>query len=88
MAVNGAIYPLGVSAEDTPIRLTGMITKGIRIQASLTASRNTITKLLEFVAQHNITPTVQTFPMTVAGAEEAIEKLKTGKMRYRGVLVR
>jgi D-arabinose 1-dehydrogenase-like Zn-dependent alcohol dehydrogenase len=88
MAVNGAIYPLGVSAENTPVGLTAMIPKGIRIQASLTASRNTINKLLEFVAQHNITPTVQTFPCTKAGLEEAIEKLKTGKMRYRGVLVR
>jgi D-arabinose 1-dehydrogenase-like Zn-dependent alcohol dehydrogenase len=88
MSVNGAIYPLGVSGENTPVRLTGMITKGIRIQASLTASRSTINKLLDFVAQHNIVPTVETFPMTVEGAEEAIEKLKTGKMRYRGVLVR
>ncbi|KAH8690054.1 chaperonin 10-like protein [Talaromyces proteolyticus] len=88
MAVNGTIYPLGVSREHTPIMLTAMITKGIRIQASLTASRQTINKLLDFVARHNITPTVQAFPMTVAGAEQAIEALKSGKMRYRGVLVR
>jgi len=43
--------------------------------------------MLKFAATHNIKPQIETFPMTQAGVTEAMQKLRDGKMRYRGVLV-
>ena len=42
--------------------------------------------MLEFAARHNIRPMIQQFPMSVEGIEEAVGKLKEGKLRYRAVL--
>ena len=41
--------------------------------------------MLEFAARHNIEPVVELFPLTQVN--EAIEKLRHGKPRYRLVLV-
>lgn len=62
--------------------------KGIRIQGSLVASRKGIRALLEFAAHKKITPVVMTFPLTIDGVETAMQTLRDGKMRYRGVLVK
>ncbi|RFU79628.1 polyketide synthase, enoylreductase [Trichoderma arundinaceum] len=88
LAVHGTIYPLTVSAEHTPIDLGELTGLGASIKGSLTASRRTISELIRFASRHGIKPTVQTFPMTEDGINEAIDTLKNGKMRYRGVLVR
>ncbi|OPB46031.1 alcohol dehydrogenase [Trichoderma guizhouense] len=88
LAVHGTIYPLTVSAENTPIDLGELTGLGASIKGSLTASRRTICELLRFASRHGIKPTVMTFPMTEDGVKEAIDTLKNGKMRYRGVLVR
>ena len=43
--------------------------------------------MLQFCASHGIKPTIETFVLSEKGLEEAIAKLKTNTMRYRGVLV-
>ncbi|KAL7935995.1 GroES-like protein [Trichoderma chlorosporum] len=88
LAVNGTVYPLTVSDGDTPVDLGGLIGLGASVKGSLTASRRTICDLLRFASRHDIKPTVMTFPMTEDGVQEAIDTLRDGKMRYRGVLVR
>ncbi|KAL6792576.1 GroES-like protein [Trichoderma sp. SZMC 28013] len=88
LAVHGTIYPLTVSAENTPIDLGELTGLGASIRGSLTASRRTICELLQFASRHGIKPTVMTFPLTEDGVKEAIDTLRNGKMRYRGVLVR
>ncbi|ODM24002.1 hypothetical protein SI65_01592 [Aspergillus cristatus] len=82
------IYPLTATFELSKIPTLELRFKGIRIQGSLVASRNSIRTLLDFATKKNIAPTVRTFPLTVAGIEEAMKILREGKMRYRGVLVR
>jgi len=82
------VYPLTATYEYSKIPTLELCFKGIRIQGSLVASRNSIRTLLEFAAARNIVPAIMTFPLTVAGIEEAMETLRQGKMRYRGVLVR
>ena len=42
--------------------------------------------MLAFAAEHDIKPVVEVFPMTKDGAEKAIERLNSGKLRYRAVL--
>lgn len=43
--------------------------------------------MLQFAARTGVRPVIEKFEFTQKGFEEAIEKMKTGKMRYRGVLV-
>jgi alcohol/geraniol dehydrogenase (NADP+) len=51
-----------------------MLTKGFAAMATM----------LDFAARHKILPTVETF--NFSQVNEAIEKLKQGKIRYRAVL--
>lgn len=88
MEIHGSIYPLTVDLSPTPVPLLALNTKGVRIQGSLVASRRSLRSLVEFAAQKNIIPTTMTFPLTVDGVEDAMETLRNGKMRYRGVLAR
>ncbi|KAE8379557.1 chaperonin 10-like protein [Aspergillus bertholletiae] len=88
MDTNGSIYPLTVAFEPAPVPMLDVLFKGVRIQGSLVASRKGIRTLLEFVARHKIVPTIMTFPLTAEGIEEAMQTLRDGKMRYRGVLVK
>jgi D-arabinose 1-dehydrogenase-like Zn-dependent alcohol dehydrogenase len=43
--------------------------------------------MLEFAAHHNIKPQIEQFDLNESGIAEALAKLQSGKMRYRGVLV-
>lgn len=88
MAADGTIYPLTVSSEATPVKLFDLVMKGVRIQGSVVAPRPSIRRMLDFTALHDIKPIVMEWPMNEKGIEEAMETLRTGKMRYRGVLVR
>ena len=64
-----------------------LILKGLRIQGSVVASRYVHQRMLDFAARHNIQPVMEKFPMTEKGIEEAMEKLSSGSMKYRGVLI-
>ncbi|CAI7665898.1 unnamed protein product [Penicillium bialowiezense] len=88
MEIHGSIYPLTVDLNTTPVPLLALNIKGVRIQGSLVASRHSLRSLVEFAAKKKITPTTMTFPLTASGVEDAMETLRNGKMRYRGVLVR
>ena len=87
MSPGGTIYPLTVDFGKTPIRMLKIVTSGISIQGSAIASRREIRRMLKFCVQHDIKPTIMTWPMNKKGVEDALKTLKNGKMRYRGVLV-
>jgi D-arabinose 1-dehydrogenase-like Zn-dependent alcohol dehydrogenase len=42
--------------------------------------------MLKFASENGVRPIVEEFPMTEDGVAQAIEKLVSGKIRYRGVL--
>lgn len=88
MDTNGSIYPLTVAFEPSPIPLLELVWKGVNVKGSLVASRHSIRSLLEFAARKDVKPTIVTFPFTAAGIEEAMQRLREGKVRYRAVLVR
>lgn len=54
---------------------------------SLVASRARHDDMLAFSAAHGIKPVVEKFELSESGLAEALERLKSNKMRYRGVLV-
>ena len=44
--------------------------------------------MLEFAARNKVVPIIEVFPMTEAGANEAVQQLQAGSVRYRAVLER
>lgn len=88
MDVHGCIYPLTVDFAPSPVPMLFMNLKGIRVQGSLVASRHSLRSLVQFAAAKKIAPTKMEFALNREGVEQAMETLRTGKMRYRGVLVR
>ena len=86
MAPGGTIYPLTVSSAATPIHLHALVMEGIRIQGSSVAARPSIRRMLNFAARHGVRPIVMEWQMNEEGIEDAMDVLRTGKMRYRGLL--
>ncbi|KAH8898553.1 alcohol dehydrogenase [Thozetella sp. PMI_491] len=86
MAPDGVIFPLTVSSELTPICLHDLVKNGLRIQGALLAARPDVRRMLSFAVQHGIKPIIMEWPMSVEGIEQAMESLRTGKVRYRAVL--
>jgi D-arabinose 1-dehydrogenase-like Zn-dependent alcohol dehydrogenase len=86
MAPRGIIIPLSVSKEDFSMPYSPLLSKGLRIQGSLVASRNTHRQMIAFAARHNIKPMLTKFPLSLDGLKQAFTALEGGKMRYRGVL--
>lgn len=65
-----------------------MFFDGYNIHSNLVSSRHTQDDMLAFAAKHGIKPVVEIFKFNEAGFKEAVGRLKEGKLRYRGVLVR
>ncbi|KAK5999253.1 Alcohol dehydrogenase [Cladobotryum mycophilum] len=87
MATRSRIYPLTASRDNLIIPYSPLLSKGIAVQGSLVASRAIHRKMIEFAALHDIKPVVEKFPMTEEGIKDAIERLESGKIHYRAVLV-
>jgi D-arabinose 1-dehydrogenase-like Zn-dependent alcohol dehydrogenase len=64
-----------------------MFFDGYNIHSNLVGSRGVHNDALEFAARHNIKPAIEKFELSEEGLEKAIEKLKTGSIRYRAVLI-
>ncbi|KAJ5322029.1 uncharacterized protein N7506_011159 [Penicillium brevicompactum] len=88
MAPGGVIYALTVDMDEMKFPYLPLVMKGLRIQGSLPAARGSQREMLQFAARHRIRPIVMTFPLSQNGIEKAMETLKEGRMRYRGVLIR
>lgn len=86
-ATAGKIYALTVSFDAPGVPMLPLLVRGISIQGSAGAPRAQIQNMLEFAVLHGIKPTVMTWPLNTKGVEEAMQTLREGKMRYRGVLV-
>jgi D-arabinose 1-dehydrogenase-like Zn-dependent alcohol dehydrogenase len=87
LAPRAKVYPLSVSSGNFVIPYMPLISKGIRVQGSLVATRAVHREMLAFAATHNVRPVVQTFPMTDKGVKDALDRLEQGKIHYRAVLV-
>lgn len=87
LAPRAVVYPLSVDPGDFKMPYMPIIKKELTIQGSLVAPRHVHCDMLEFAARHHIRPIIEQFPLSVEGITEALEKLQSGKMRYRGVLV-
>lgn len=64
-----------------------MLFHGYTVRMSLVATRKVHDDMLEFAARHSIKPIVETFELSERGVKAALDKIKAGTIRYRGVLV-
>ena len=81
------MFPLTISTEAIKVSPLELISGSLRIIGSGLATIASVRSMLEFAAKHNIKPQIEKFPMTRDGVVAAMQKLRDGKMRYRGVLV-
>ena len=65
-----------------------MFFEGYNIHSSLVSSRALQDEMLTFAGKHDIKPVIETFEFSEKGFAEALEKLASGKLRYRGDLVK
>jgi D-arabinose 1-dehydrogenase-like Zn-dependent alcohol dehydrogenase len=87
MSPGSKIYPLTISPEKLPVSPLDLIVHGITVAGSALASTGSTRAMLKFAAKKGIKPQIEKFPMTQKGVVDAMQKLRDGKMRYRGVLV-
>jgi D-arabinose 1-dehydrogenase-like Zn-dependent alcohol dehydrogenase len=88
LARRATIVLMTIQQDPISIPYMPFVLPGHRLITSTEASHQNHFEMLEFAARHKIEPVVEEFPMTLEGVAAAFERLETGKMRYRGVLVR
>lgn len=81
------MFPLTISMEAMQIPALALIAGSISICGSAVASTGSIRAMLAFAAKNGTKPQIEKFALTQAGVTEAMQKLRDGEMRYRGVLV-
>ena len=86
MQAPGTIYPLTYSEGDLNLPYQQFLLGGIRVQASIIATRAIMQRMLRFVVFHDIGAVIQRYELDVAGVEQAMADLREGKTRYKGVL--
>ena len=84
LAANGQLHTVGVPLEPMPIPAISLIGGAKAVTGSSTGSPAALRQLMKFAARKNIRPQVEVYPMSQIN--EAIERLHSGKARYRIVL--
>jgi D-arabinose 1-dehydrogenase-like Zn-dependent alcohol dehydrogenase len=86
MAPQSHIIVNQLTTDDMVIPFLPFILKEISIHSMLTATPEQVETMLHFAADHGVRPIIEQFPMTEEGIAQAVDKLSTGQIRYRGVL--
>ncbi|KAG7451203.1 NADP-dependent alcohol dehydrogenase [Guyanagaster necrorhizus] len=88
LAPKATVIPLTVTDPKymMGVPYTPFAWKGIEVVGTVLAERVMHNDMLDFSARNNICPIIEKFPMTTEGITEAIERLGSGRLRYRGVL--
>ncbi|KAL6884405.1 GroES-like protein [Trichoderma evansii] len=81
------IVAIGFTGPTFEIRFMPTFFNGYKIATNLVSSRRTHNEMLEFAAHNDIHPVVERFPFSDEGIAAGTEKLTSGKIRYRAVLV-
>jgi len=81
----GHLHNVGAVLKPLEVPAFSLIAGQKTIGGSPTGSPVTIDEMLEFSARHSIAPITETYPMSKVN--DAIERLRSGKARYRVVLV-
>ncbi|KAJ4263406.1 hypothetical protein NW762_006225 [Fusarium torreyae] len=82
----GTIVAMTVDPDELRVPYMELVMNAISIRGSLPAPPRLHQEMLQFAAFQRVLPTVQTFPFTEDGINEAMDKLRKGKIRYRAVV--
>lgn len=85
LASKGRLHVLGAILQPMSVPAMGLISGSKSISGSPTGSPTAISTMLEFCARHAVAPITELFPMSKVN--DAMEHLRSGKARYRIVLV-
>jgi uncharacterized zinc-type alcohol dehydrogenase-like protein len=84
LAPKGRFHTVGAIAEPISVAAFPMIVGQKSISGSPLGSPTTTHRMIEFCSRHRIEPVTELFPMSKVN--DAIERLRSGKARYRVVL--
>lgn len=85
LAPNGHLHNVGAVLKPFEVPAFSLILGQKSVSGSPTGSPTAIDYMLAFSARHSIAPITEAFPLSKA--DEAIERLRSGKARYRIVLI-
>ena len=85
LAPKGKLHNVGAVLEPMHVPAFGLILGQKSVSGSPTGSPTGIDYMLEFSARHGIAPITENFPMSKVN--DAMDRLRSGKARYRLVLV-
>src|ERR1700733_11591370 len=85
LAPKGRLHVVGAILKPMEIPAFGLIAGQKTVSGSPVGSPSAIDHMLDFSARHAIAPVIETFPMSKVN--DALEHLRSGKARYRIVLV-
>jgi len=80
----GRLHVVGVVPGAIPVHVFDLLPQQKSLSASPVGSPSTTATMLEFCARHQILPQVEHYPMS--RVNEAVDRLRSGKARYRVVL--
>ncbi|MCJ1241125.1 hypothetical protein MMC14_009129 [Varicellaria rhodocarpa] len=88
LAVNGTFHNVGLPDEPLPKMMAqDFAPNGANIGGSHIGSRPEMIQMLDLAAKNRIEPYIETVDISEAGCKEAVERVKTNKVRYRFTLV-
>jgi len=85
LAPNGCFHNVGAVLKPLEVPAFSLILGQKSVAGSPTGSPTAIDHMLAFSARHSVAPIVESFPMSKVN--DALERLRSGKARYRVVLV-
>jgi len=85
LAPNGCFHNVGAVLKPLEVPAFSLLTGQRSVSGSPTGSPTAIDHMLEFSARHSVAPVVEFFPMSKVN--DAMERLRSGKARYRLVLI-
>src|SRR5215510_2583990 len=85
LAPNGCFHNVGAVLKPLEVPAFSLILGQKSMSGSPTGSPTAIDHMLEFSARHSVAPVIEFFPMSKVN--DALEHLRSGKARYRIVLV-
>lgn len=85
LGVNGTLVVLATIAESASIVPAALLRGQRTVRGSVTGTRDDMDAMLAFAAEHGIAPVVERHPL--GSVNEALERLRAGKVVFRAVLV-
>lgn len=82
----GQVILLGITTEPLNIPYLPFLLQELSFHGSVSSTTAEVQETLDFAAANGVKPLLEEFPMNEEGIAAAIDKLASGKIRYRGVL--